>query len=227
MPRWGMIVDLDTCTGCGACNVACAQENNVPPGEPETAETRLIRWMEVLALEQGEYPQVQTSLMPAPCPHCDNPPCVKVCPVNATYKNPEGLVPQIYTQCIGCRYCVNACPYTCKHFNWDTPEWPAPMERGLNPDVSLRSRGVMEKCNFCYHRLQIAREAAEEDKRELKPGEYRTACQDVCPAKAIRFGDLDDPDHGLADLAESPRATVLLEELGAKPKVIYLKRRSP
>jgi Fe-S-cluster-containing dehydrogenase component len=225
MSRWGMTIDLDVCTGCGACNVACAQENNVPLGKPEQGEDRLIRWMELLPIETGTFPVVETKLMPAPCQHCDRPPCVKVCPVDATYKNDEGLVPQIYAQCIGCRYCTNACPYTCKHFNWETPDFPAPLDRGLNPDVALRPRGVMEKCNFCYHRLQNARDAAACDERPMKADEYTTACQEACPAQAIRFGDLDDEESEVAKGARSERSTVLLEALGTQPKVSYLKRR--
>lgn len=226
MPRWGMAIDLDQCTGCGACLVACAQENNVPLGTPEEAPERLIRWMEFLSIEEGEYPKTSARLFPMPCQHCDEPPCTKVCPVYATYKNPEGLVPQIYSQCIGCRYCVAACPYTCKHFNWEEPSWPEPMERGLNPDVSVRSRGVTEKCNFCLHRLQEARDDAAVDGRELAEGDYQPACVKSCPTQAIQFGDLDNPDHAVAQDAREARASVLLEELGTKPKVHYLKEKS-
>jgi molybdopterin-containing oxidoreductase family iron-sulfur binding subunit len=220
-----MSVDLDMCSGCGACLVACAQENNVPPGDPAQPD-RLIRWLELIPVETGSYPHVDHSVMPMPCQHCDNPPCVKVCPVDATYKNPEGLIPQIYPQCIGCRYCVNACPYSVKHFNWDTPEWPAPLEKGLNPDVSLRTRGVVEKCNFCIHRLQKAHDAAAIDQKPFQADSYRSACQEVCPTKAIHIGDLDDPDSKLAEDARGPRARRLLEDLGTEPKVIYLERRS-
>jgi molybdopterin-containing oxidoreductase family iron-sulfur binding subunit len=219
-----MSIDLDLCTGCGACLVACAQENNVPLGEPAVAAERLIRWMEILPFEEGEFPHVRERLLPMPCQHCDHPPCAKVCPVYATFKNPEGIVGQVYAQCIGCRYCVNACPYTCKHYNWDEATWPAPLDRGLNPDVSLRARGVVEKCSFCAHRLQRAREAAEG--KELKPGDYRTACQEVCPTRAIHFGDLDDSASDVAACARDPRATRLLEELGTEPKVTYLRERS-
>ena len=131
---------------------------------------------------------------------------------------------QIYEQCIGCRYCVNACPYTCKHFNWVRPEFPAPMDRGLNPDVSVRNAGVMEKCNFCYHRLLVARDTAAQDGRtEIKPEEYGTACQEACPTKAIRFGDLNGE---LKKVERDERAFTLLEELGLEPKVVYLKEKA-
>ncbi len=226
MSRWAMTIDLDVCTGCGACAVACAQENNVALGTPGQPADRLIRWLEILVAEHGEYPQVQARMRPMPCMHCERPPCIKVCPVYATYRNPEGLVPQIYHQCIGCRYCVNACPYTCKYFNWEDPQWPSPMERGLNPDVSVRSRGVTEKCNFCLHRLQTARDRAATEPREFRAADYGTACQEVCPTKAIRFGDLDEPDGPLAEIEHDPRAERLLEDLGTEPKVVYLKVRS-
>jgi len=225
MPRWGMSIDLETCTACGACLVACAQENNVALGNPADSPERLIRWMELLRIEEGEYPRTRLRLFPMPCQQCDNPPCIKVCPVYATYRNPEGLVPQIYPQCIGCRYCINACPYTCKYYNWDDPSWPEPMDRGLNPDVSIRSRGVTEKCNFCLHRLQKTREDAAVAGKETTDVEYRPACDVACPVRAIRFGNLDGESE-VAENAHDPRATRLLEELGTEPKVIFLKEKS-
>jgi len=226
MTRWAMSIDLDLCTGCGTCAVACAQENNLPPGDPEETMDRLIRWLELVVEEEGEYPHVRARVLPMPCQHCDRPPCIKVCPVNATYRNPQGLVPQIYHRCIGCRYCVSACPFTCKHFNWWDPVWPEPLQRGLNPDVSIRTRGVTEKCNFCLHRLQDAREAAAVAGEELDPASYRTACQEACPARAIRFGDIDDAESEVGAAAHHPRANQLLEDLGVEPKVIYLTERS-
>jgi molybdopterin-containing oxidoreductase family iron-sulfur binding subunit len=221
--RWAMSIDLDVCSGCGACQVACAQENNVPLGNPAHAPGRLIRWMEMVAIEEGEYPHTGLRMMPMPCMQCEHPPCTKVCPVYATFSNPEGIVPQIYWQCIGCRYCVNACPYTCKYFNWEDPVFPEPLDRGLNPDVSVRTRGVTEKCNFCLHRLQNARDRADFEERPLRVGEFTTACQQVCPTKAIHFGDLADPESDVSDAHRDPRAELLLEDLGTEPKVIYLR----
>ncbi len=223
MSRWGMRIDLDLCTTCGSCIVACAQENNAPPGDPVDAPGRLIRWIEILASEHGEYPEVKLAMLPMPCQHCDRPPCTKVCPVYATFRNPEGLVPQIYHQCIGCRYCVNACPYTCKHFNWRDPVWPEGMDRSLNPDVAVRSRGVTEKCNFCLHRLQKARDAVAAEGRDFLPSDYTTACQDACPTGAILLGDMDAPESEVARAEADRRALVLLEDLGTHPKVVYLK----
>jgi len=224
MPRWGMAIDLDKCTGCQACVVACKVENNVPFAEPkEAAKGRVISWMEVLVTIEGEYPNVRARYMPRPCMQCDNPPCTKVCPVRATYKDPEGLVAQIYPRCIGCRYCTNNCPYTVKYFNWYRPEWPPEMENYLSPDVAVRPKGVVEKCTFCHHRLQRAREEARAEGRELREGEYVPACVETCPSRALYFGDLDDPNSAVAHQAKSSRAFRLMEELGTEPKVYYLR----
>lgn len=223
MPRWGMVIDLDKCTACQACVVACKIENNIAPSQPDTAEQGGgMLWIRLVTSIEGEYPEVRVRLMPRPCLQCDNPPCTTVCPTKATYKNPEGLVAQIYGQCIGCRYCANACPYTVKYFNWAAPSWPSPMEKGLNPDVAVRPKGVIEKCTFCHHRLQKAREQARAEGRELREGEYIPACAQACPSKAIYFGDLDDPNSTVAKLAREPRAFRLLEDLGTAPKVYYL-----
>lgn len=223
MARWGMVIDLDKCTGCGSCMAACRQENNVPVVGPEQAkERRAIYWMELVPMPGGENHRARTKLVPRPCLQCDNPPCTKVCPVGATYKNPEGLVAQIYPRCIGCRYCTNNCPYLAKFFNWHTPTWTETQRQALNPDVSVRPKGVVEKCTFCHHRLIKAREQARMEKRELAPNDYLPACAEICPAEAIAFGDLDDPHSLVSELAASRRAFRLLEELGTEPKVYYL-----
>jgi len=219
MARWGMVIDLDRCTGCQACVMACKAENNVPAvGAREASRGRTISWMQVLTEETEE----RLRFLPRPCLQCDDPPCTKVCPVYATYRNPEGIVAQVYARCIGCRFCMAACPYNAKYFNWYRYQKEAP---GQNPDVSVRTKGVVEKCTFCHHRLQKARERAGVEKRELGPGEYVTACAEACPARAIVFGDLSDPRSEVARLARSPRAFRLLEELGTKPKVVYLAER--
>jgi molybdopterin-containing oxidoreductase family iron-sulfur binding subunit len=226
MTRWGMVIDLDRCTGCAACEVACKSENNIPTVPPEQAEMgRAMSWMRVIADVQGEFPVSTLEFYPRPCMHCDNPPCIKVCPVRATYINDEGIVGQIYARCIGCRYCGNACPYTVKYFNWYGPEWADSEHRHLNPDVSVRPKGVMEKCTFCHHRLQQARENARAEDRELLEEDYQPACAEICPTRAIAFGDLDNRNHQVATLKEDPRAMRLLEDLGTLPKVYYLRSR--
>ena len=226
MPRWGMVIDLDKCTGCGACVAACKIENNVAVVTPRlSAENRSMFWMEMIKIVEGEaYPDVRIRYVPRPCFHCDNPPCTRVCPVRATYLAEEGLVAQIYGRCIGCRYCMAACPYTVKVFNWFEPEWSAERKQCVNPDVSLRPKGVVEKCTFCYHRLQVARERARGEERSLNEGDYRVACQDACPAGAIHFGDLEDKSTRVYELSRSTRATRLMEDIGTEPKVFYLSK---
>ena len=228
MARWAMVIDLDRCTACEACVVACQVENNVPPtGEKEAEQGRAISWMRLVPFteeedEHGTRPALR--LVPLPCMHCDNPPCTKVCPVQATVIGEEGLVAQIFARCIGCRYCTTACPYTVRRFNWKRPEWPEPMQQGLSPDVSVRPKGVVEKCTFCHHRLQRARDIARAEGRELQEGEYMPACVETCPAGAMAFGDIEDPRSEVSRLAQSPRAFRLMEELGTEPKVIYLSK---
>lgn len=223
MSRWGMVIDLDRCTGCGACMAACHQENNLAAvGPEEAAQGRAFHWMEIL-------PEVETSAsgttiryLPKPCVQCDDPPCVRVCPVHATYLSDEGIVAQIYSRCIGCRYCMAACPYNAKVFNWREPEWPEQLEEKANPDVSRRNKGVVEKCTFCHHRILKARDEAAAAGRKLRDGDVTTACAESCPAQAITFGDLDDPDSRVSRLARSSRAFRLYEDLGTEPKVYYL-----
>lgn len=224
MPRWAIAIDLDKCSGCEACAVACAAENNLPPGDPQDAALgRLMRWLQMLPEFEGEYPHVTGSVTPMMCPQCQNPPCAYVCPVSATYTNPEGIVAQIYWRCVGCRYCVNACPYTLKWFNWKQPQWPGSLAEGTNPDVELRDKGVTEKCTFCHQRLQRARETARAEDRGLNPEDYVPACVEACPARGMIFGDLDDPDSEVSRLARNPRAFRYLEELGTNPKIVYLR----
>lgn len=224
--QWGMVIDLDRCSGCGACTVACRQENNVPTlgPEPENAGAR-VEWMSLLWREpedEGGLPE----LLPFPCQHCENAPCTKVCPVGATYVDPEGMTAQIWDRCIGCRYCMAACPYARRSFNWTAPEWPGESIQLLNPDVATRPRGVVEKCTFCVHRIQRVREEVALEGREMEDGDLKrlTACAAACPAGAIVFGDHLDHGSTMSRLAKSPRAFRLLDHLGTKPRVIYLKR---
>ena len=229
MPRWGMVIDLDKCTGCQACSVACRQENNIPFAGPEEANlSRMKWWHKVLRLVEGEHSSLRITFLPRPCQHCDNPPCVQVCPVAATYQYEEGVVRMRYERCVGCRFCASTCPYSVRHFNWYAPDWPEPMDAALNPDLPVRPRGVVEKCTFCIHRLEKAKGKAAEEGRELQNAElvHLTACNEACPAFARYFGDLDDPESTVSQLARDPRAFVLLEEMGTHPKVIYLKAAS-
>jgi Fe-S-cluster-containing dehydrogenase component len=221
-----MAIDLDRCTACQACVVACQVENNVSPaGAEQWGEGRAISWLRLVPFQDGEHgTRPDLRLMPLPCMHCQRPPCTKVCPVKATQIDQEGLVAQVYPRCIGCRYCTTACPYTVRHFNWTRPQWPRPMEQALSPDVSVRPKGVVEKCTFCHHRLQRAKDKARMAGATLREGDYVPACVESCPAEAMVFGDLDDPASVVTRLSQSPRAFRLLEDLGTEPKVIYLSK---
>ncbi|MFQ5816131.1 MAG: 4Fe-4S dicluster domain-containing protein [Candidatus Hydrothermarchaeaceae archaeon] len=224
MVRWGMVIDLDKCVACQACVVACMTENNVPISTREReAEWRSIRWLEMLTHAEEEHPKPKINLIPRPCFQCWNPPCVRVCPVRATYRDTQGLVAQIYARCIGCRMCTVACPYASRYFNWEKPKWPDEMKPMLNPNVAVRPKGVVERCTFCHQRLQLARKQARLEDRELRPeGDYVPACVEACPAKAMYFGDIDDPTTTVHKLSRSRRAFVIFEELGTEPKVFYL-----
>jgi Fe-S-cluster-containing dehydrogenase component len=224
MYRWGMVIDLDKCTGCQACVVACRQENNIPiMGEQYAKMGRAKFWMNLIHETKGTYPNVRTRYIPLPCMHCDRPPCTVVCPVAATYKNPEGIVAQVYPRCIGVRMCIANCPYTVRYFNWYAPEWPEEYKKGLNPDVYLRRKGITEKCNFCIQRIRRAKMKAKQEKRAIRDGEVVPACAETCPSEAIFFGDLNDPKSQVARFSKSRRAFRLMEELATEPKVYYLK----
>ena len=226
MAKWAMVIDLDKCTGCGDCMAACKLENNIAIVSPEEAnEERVMFWMDMITVYEGEYPNFNVKRFPKPCFHCDNPPCVKVCPVYATYKNEEGLVGQIYHRCIGCRYCMVACPYSAKVFNWSEPKWADEIKSCFNPDVSVRMKGVVEKCSFCAHRLIKAKENADLEVRDIDDEEYFPACGESCPTNAIYFGDLDNKDSKVYKLSRSSRAYKEFEDLGTEPKVIYLSKK--
>ncbi len=226
MPKWGMAIDLDKCTGCSACQVACKMENNVPVVDPEEAKQgRAMFWMDMMTTYEGEYPNIEMKRTPKPCFHCENPPCTKVCPVRATYRNEEGLVAQIYHRCIGCRYCMAACPFTAKVFNWYDPPVFNQTHAALNPDVSLRMVGVVEKCSFCAHRLTKVKEQAALEDRTIRDGEYVPACAENCPADAIYFGDLEDKTSKVYKLSRNYRASRPMDDLGVEPKVFYLSKR--
>ncbi len=232
--KYGMVIDLDKCTGCGSCMVSCMAENNVPFKEDETNKLDSITWIRVYRLTNKKpFPDTEICYLPRPCMHCGGPgdhghsPCVSVCPATATdYDYTTGIVSQIYTRCFGCRYCMAACPYHARYFNWWDPIWPAELKKSLSPNVSPRMRGVVEKCSFCFHRYQIAMEKAYmEDRRELEEDEYQTACTQACPSGAIKFGDLDNPDHEVHTLKKHKNAFRLLERLDTNPKVYYMSKR--
>ena len=222
--RWGMVIDLDRCNGCEACVVACRAENNIPTVGPEDCEKgRMMSWIRIERYFEGEFPNVKARFMPVLCQHCEKAPCEPVCPVYATYHNHDGLNVQVYNRCIGTRFCANACPYTVRSFNWFDYHWDAPLDRQLNPEVTQRSRGMVEKCSFCVQRIKNAEIEAKDEKRAVKDGEVQPACVQSCPAEAMVFGDLDDPTSRVARQARSGRSFKLMEDLGTEPKVIYLK----
>ena len=223
-PRWAITVDLDRCTGCQACVVACQAENNVPAiGEDETAKGRWLHWIHIERYWEGEYPNIKARFMPVMCQQCSEAPCEPVCPVFATYHTAEGLNAQIYNRCIGTRYCGSACPYKARTYNWLRPEFPEPLNEQLNPDVTVRSRGLIEKCTFCIQRIRRIEIEAHAQGREPADGEIQPACVQTCPPVALVFGDLNDPNSRVSQLATSRRSYKLLGELGTKPGVIYLK----
>ena len=232
--RFGMVINLDKCTGCGTCMVACAAENNVSVRPDQSDKERTITWMELFKITNGKpFPHTEISYFPRPCMHCEqdgngghHPPCVSVCVATATKVDINtGIVSQIYTRCIGCRYCQAACPYHARYFNWWDTYFPKGkgLERYLSPEVSPRMRGVVEKCTFCHHRFMRAKNRAyAEGKREIEEHEYISACTEACPAQAITFGDLNNPKHKVSKLSKHPFAFRLLERIGTEPKVYYL-----
>ncbi len=223
MAKWGMVIDLDKCTMCGACIAACHIENNVAiVGPDEAKKNRVIFWMDTVTFPEGEHPNTKIKIIPRPCMNCQKPLCAYVCPVNATQKGEGGIITQIFPRCIGCRYCAVACPYTVKYFNWYKPEWVKKFKKTLNPDVSLRPKGVVEKCTFCTHRLQKAKEKAKAEDRKLVDGDFWPACAESCPTKAISFGDLEDKNSMVYELHNSSRAYRIFEDLGIEPTVYYL-----
>jgi len=224
--RWGMAVDLDRCTGCEACVVACTAENNIATaGAEEAARGRAIHWIRVERYWEGEFPDAKLKFRPVLCQQCSAAPCESVCPTYASHHTDEGLNAQVYNRCVGTRYCANACPYTVRYFNFYNPSWDKPLHLQLNPDVSVREVGVMEKCTFCVQRIKAGERQAREENREVKDGEIKPACAQACPATAIVFGDLNDPESQVSRLAASGRGEKLLEDAGAEPNITYLKRQ--
>ncbi len=222
--HWGMVIDLDRCTGCGACVVACQAENNVPTvGETLCSQGREMQWIRIERYWEGQYPEVRARFIPLLCQHCDNAPCEPVCPVYASYHTSEGLNGQVYNRCVGTRYCANNCPFSARVFNFFEPEWPEPLNNQLSPDLTVRSKGVMEKCTFCIQRIRRGKEDAKLEGRPVRDEDIVPACAQTCAPGAIVFGNMADPESRAFRLARSKRRFRLLEDLGTEPSVIYLK----
>lgn len=226
--KWSMVVDIDRCSGCQACVVACQAENNVALNEEDIfRQKRAIEWIRIERYWEGEWPNVKARNIPVLCQQCDNAPCEPVCPVFATYHNDQGLNVQVYNRCIGTRYCANNDPYNVRFFNFWEPEWPNSFKNQLNPDVTVRSRGIMEKCTFCIQRINRVERGAKQEGRQVADGELQPACVQACPTDALVFGDVKDPNSRVHKLSHDDRSYRLLEEQGTEPNVYYLKKVDP
>ena len=222
--RWAMVVDLDRCIGCSACAAGCYAENNLGVvGEKHIIEGREMAWLQVQRYLDAQR-ELKMTFLPMLCQHCDNAPCESVCPVFAPHHSKEGLNNQIYNRCIGTRFCSQNCPYKVRRFNWFDWKWPAPLNLQLNPEVTVRSKGVMEKCSFCIQRIKTAHNQAKNENRMIRDGEVTPACVQTCPTDALIFGNLMDTNSRVRKRIEDPRAYQVMGYLNTKPAVIYLKK---